>query len=383
MKKNIYNLLTLFEAFSDLFDDDILSDKTAGSIDTDLSARFAENELKPIVVDLLGIDKLRGWKYETINNKEVLVHRGRKGSLYPDKAIQDMANALKNKKFKVYKASICPYAFVNNLSFYDGKNKEKDYRGIIRKLPPHNSKLYVELGYLRYEEDYNNWVNNIYPTMPEIVQDCFRKDPTYKTILLSDDEGIMLSLQTPSGCGKEYNYNESTFTGILRLTGKVIYEEKDDNKQKDIINKTKDINKRISFLKSRYKKLGSLNIINPNSFYIDSKNEPYGIVYFNWKEEVSFCKNSKEYNIPRFLIWLLQKNIYPLNDIEKDDDNAIYELTKNGLTFYFYKNISNEMRNKCNKNDIDKCHHMFATIDSCIVVRLTDETLEYYHDIFN
>ena len=66
MKKNIYNLLKLFESFSDLFDD-ILSDETTGSINTDLTARFVENDLKSIVVDLLGIDKPRGWKYEKIN----------------------------------------------------------------------------------------------------------------------------------------------------------------------------------------------------------------------------------------------------------------------------------------------------------------------------
>ena len=79
MKKNIYNLLKLFESFSDLFDD-ILSDETTGSLDTDLSVRFAKNNLKQIVVDLLGIDKPRRRKYENIYNKEVLVHRGRKGS---------------------------------------------------------------------------------------------------------------------------------------------------------------------------------------------------------------------------------------------------------------------------------------------------------------
>ena len=104
MKKNIYNLLKLFESFSDLFDD-ILSDETTGSINTNLTARFVENDLKSIVVDLLGIDKPRGWKYEKINNKEVLVHRGRKGSLYPDKALEDMMDALKKKKFNVYRVS--------------------------------------------------------------------------------------------------------------------------------------------------------------------------------------------------------------------------------------------------------------------------------------
>ena len=64
------------------------------------------------MVDLLGIDKPRSWKYEKINNKEVLVHRGRKGSLYPDKALEDMMYALKKKKFNVYRVSNCPYAFV-------------------------------------------------------------------------------------------------------------------------------------------------------------------------------------------------------------------------------------------------------------------------------
>lgn len=142
MKKNIYNLLKLFESFSDLFDD-ILSDETTGSLDTDLSARFAENDLKSIVVDLLGIDKPRSWKYEKINNKEVLVHRGRKGSLHPDKALEDMMDALKKKKFNVYRVSNCPYAFVNNLSFYDGKGKEMESLGRINPLPPRNSVMYA------------------------------------------------------------------------------------------------------------------------------------------------------------------------------------------------------------------------------------------------
>ena len=382
MKKNIYNLLKLFESFSDLFNDDILSDETTGSIDTDLSSRFAENDLKPIVVDLLGIDKPRGWKYEKINNKEVLVHRGRKGSLYPDKVLEDMMDALNKKKFNLYIVSNCPYAFVNNLSFYDGKYKEKESLGLTRRLPPKDSQLYVSGGYLKLEHEYDNWVNKIFPSMPEIVQECFRNDPTYKTILLSEDEGIMLSYQSPSGCGIPYNYNESTFTAILKLTGKVLYDEKDDNNQKDIINKTKDINKRISFLKSRYKKLGTLNVIRDNSFYLDDKNEPYGIVYFNWKRQVNLCQKSKEYNIPTLLIWLLQKNIYPLNDIEKDDDNAVYELTKNGLSFYFYKNIGPELLKQCSSENTER-YSMGNKIDSCVIVRLTDETLEYFHDIFD
>ena len=142
MKKNIYNLLKLFESFSDLFDD-ILSDETTSSINTDLTARFVENDLKPIVVDLLGIDKPRGWKYEKINNKEVLVHRGRKGSLYPDKVLEDMMDALNKKKFNLYIVSNCPYAFVNNLSFYDGKCKEKESLGLINPLPPRNSVMYA------------------------------------------------------------------------------------------------------------------------------------------------------------------------------------------------------------------------------------------------
>ena len=142
MKKNIYNLLKLFESFSDLFDD-ILSDETTSSINTDLAARFAENDLKSIVVDLLGIDKPRGWKYEKINNKEVLVHRGRKGSLHPDKALEDMMYALKKKKFNVYRVSNCPYAFVNNLSFYDGKQKENEGYGLTSSLPPRNSVMYA------------------------------------------------------------------------------------------------------------------------------------------------------------------------------------------------------------------------------------------------
>lgn len=379
MKKNIYNLLKLFESFSDLFDDDILADD---DITSDLSRKFAENNLKSIVVDILGIDKPRGWKYEKINNKEVLVHRGRKGSFYPDKVLDDMMDALKKKKFNVYKVSNCPYAFVNNLSFYDGKQKEKDCYRLTASLPPRDSVMYAYFGYLKQEHEYDIWVNHLFPTMPEIVQDCFRNDPTYKTILLSEDEGIMLTYQSPSGSGIEFDYDESTFTAILKLTGKVLYDEKDDNKQKDIINKTKDINKRISFLKSRYKKLGTLNVIKNNSFYIDDKNEPYGIVYFNWKRQVTLCKNSKEYNIPTLLIWLLQKNIYPLNDIEKDDDNAVYELTKNGLSFYFYKNIGPELLSKCSSEDTER-YSMGNKIDSCVIVRLTDETLEYFHDIFD
>lgn len=46
-----------------------------------------------------------------------------------------MMYALKKKKFNVYRVSNCPYAFVNNLSFYDGKQKEKTVTDLHEHYP--------------------------------------------------------------------------------------------------------------------------------------------------------------------------------------------------------------------------------------------------------
>ena len=41
------------------------------------------------------------------------------------------------------------------------------------------------------------------------------------------------------------------------------------------------------------------------------------------------------------------------------------------------------MLSKCNNENTDRYNNIGNKIDSCIIVRLTDETLEYFHDIFD
>lgn len=373
MKKNIYKLLKLYESFSDLFDDDILGDEeNTGSLDSDILQKITENDLKPVIIDILGIDKPHAWKYEKDKDgKQILTHES-KVSNYMDAYGKKVINQLKDKGFTEYKPSNCPYAFTHGLDYIKGmKELHPDYQFPNSRSPSFNS-------YLENIKKYNLWVTFEFPKMPEIAQDIFKKDYECSKILLSKDEGVILI---------EHKYNQQNsykikVTATIKLTGKVVYDEKDSSEQKNIIKNTKDRNNRISFLQRAYKKLGGGIMVNFIKYFdLDKNNEPYGIIYFNWDASIKASPESKEYNIPIFLLWLLSKNIYPLNELEKDDDNAVYELTKNGITFYFYKDIDTS---KATDKSIPEHPVILKRTkpDSCLVIKLTDYLLEQYHEIF-
>lgn len=381
MKKNIYKLLKIYESFSDLFDDDILVDdeKASGSMDDELSNKIASNDLKSVMVNLLGVDKPRAWQYsKDKEGNQILIHES-KVSYGTDKYTDDVINALKNKGFIEYKPSNNPWAFVNDIDYIKGlKISWPNYEVPSPGEPMYNS-------YKKDMDDYNNWVTNIYSRMPEIVQDIFKHDIDCTKILLSEDEGIILFTHRykvdPSNISF---YSSYRYVSEIKLTGKVIYDEKENDEQNNIIKSTKDKNARISFLKARYKKVVGTGINQFIKYFdLDKNNEPYGIMYFNWNKSINCAKVSKQYKIPVFLLWLLQKGIYPLNDLEQDDDKADYELTDNGLTFDFYSMIDTRYANNENTENNYPIGLRNTTPDSCITVKLSDYQLEHYHDIFD
>lgn len=374
MKKNIYKLLKLYESFSDLFDDDILTDEeNTGSLDSEISSKIAANELKPVIVDLLGIDKPRAWKYDKDEDgHQVLIHES-KISYGMDAYGEKVMVALKTKGFTEYKASNCPYAFTHGIDYMKAQK-------ILR--PNFNFPSPSQPMFNVYQSDiqkYTLWICHEFPEMPTIVQDIFKKDEYCTKILLSKDEGVIFL---------EHRYpRESTYTyrviATIKLTGKVIYDEKDSDDQENIIKNTKNRDKRLSFLKTRYKKAvgpGTTQFI--KYFDLNKNNEPYGIMYFNWNKSINCAKVAKQYKIPVFLLWLLQKGIYPLNELEKEDDKAYYELTSNGLTFDFYSMIDTRYANNENTENKYPIGLRNTTPNSCITVKLSDYQLEHYHDIF-
>lgn len=378
MKKNIYKLLKLYESFSDLFDDDILgNDETSGSMDDELSNKIASNDLKSVIVNLLGVDKPRAWKYsKDKEGKQILIHES-KISYGTDKYTDNVINDLKNKGFIEYNPSNNPDAFVNDIDYI---------KGLKKRWPNYNVPSPGEPMYNSYKADidkYNNWVTNIYPRMPEIVQNIFKHDIDCTEILLSEDEGvILLTHRYKVDTGVSF-YSSYRYVTEIKLTDKVIYDEKEDDEQNNIIKQTKDKNTRLSFLKARYKKaVGTGTIQFIKYFDLDKNNEPYGIMYFNWNKSINCAKVAKQYKIPVFLLWLLQKGIYPLNDLEKEDDKADYELTANGLTFDFYSMIDTRYANNENTENKYPIGLRNTEPNSCITVKLSDYQLEHYHDIF-
>lgn len=379
MKKNIYKLLKLYESFSDLFDDDILGDEeTSGSMDSELSSKIALNDLKPVIIDLLGVDKPRAWKYsKDKDGNQILMHES-KTSYGTDKYTDDVINTLKNKGFGEYRPSNNPYAFIHGLDYVKGmKARHPQYNFPSPGMPMYNN-------FKADIDRYNDWVSNIFPKMPYLVQDIFKSDLECNKILLSKDEGIILLVHrydTEPESGRFYRTYK--YVSEIKLTGKVIYSEKENDEQNNIVKTTKDKNARLSFLKARYKKVvgtGTLQFI--KYFDLDKNNEPYGIMYFNWNKSINCAKVAKQYKIPVFLLWLLQKGIYPLNELEKEDDSADYELTSNGLTFDFYSMIDTTYSNNENTENEYPIGLRNTKPDSCVIVKLSDYQLEQYHDVF-
>ncbi len=374
MKKNIYKLLKLYESSSDLFDDDILGDEeNTGLIDQEISSKIASNDLKPVIIDLLGVDKPRAWKYDRDKDgNQILTHES-KISYGIDAYGEKVMNQLKAKGFTEYTASNCPYAFTHGIDYMKAqKLLRPNYNFPSPGQPMFNA-------YNADIEKYTIWVCHTFPKMPSIIQDIFKKDMYCHKILLSEDEGIIFMEHRYTNEGR-YSFKD---IATIKLTGKVIYDEKDSDDQKNIIKNTKDREKRLSFLKNRYKKTVGTGITQFIKYFdLDKNNEPYGVMYFNWNKSINASKVSKQYKIPVFLLWLLQKDIYPLNELEKEDDSAEYELTSKGITFDFYAMIDTRFANNENTAK-DPIILRNTTPNSCITVKLSDYALEQYHDIFD
>lgn len=376
------NIKLLIESFSSLFDDDDIFVDDNNLLDNPEASKLFVNDLTRVLIDKLGIDIPRGWKRtKDENNDEILLCTPKSGIYGMSKFITNVVNLLTEKNWKIYKigdSAAAPFA----LSISPSQLKNKlNYSG------------YYPADTAEYQlKQFTNKLSD----MPNFVIDMFKNgNGTYKTIMVSPDNGIIFTYQTYI-YSVDYFKSRSGYTSYnqwqkatIKLTNLVSYEELDTNEIKKKKLQFKDSEKRIQFLSSKIRKISTTIV--PKQFILTPKGLPIGITYFKWDEQTLKSGIYKKYDYPKQLkniVNNLKFNI--LTKLEKEDPDAIYECEKNGISIKFYKNIDctnannmNSIGNTIRNKDGEWVLPSSWKADSCVIFELSDYNLELFNEIFN
>ena len=359
MINDIKELIQLLNenTFSNLFDDPDMFDNEFDVITDEASKNIYQANLYNVILPILGTDKPRAWKKaKNENNEDILIYQSKKTCDKP-KIITNVEDILKQHNFKEYYNVCIPDAYKEGYTNLTLFNKKYPYFYYLT----------------RYQEKYNYDLNRL-KTYPKFILQYFKKDPTYKVILLSEDNGIIYTFQNTYNTKDYYNKQLYWCKAEIKLTGEVLYQDLSNKERDNILTTNKDKKQRIDILRIPYNKLCK-SFLYFKEFNINSEGFPYSIYYFNWITEVKKSNKSLEQkNIPYCVYYFIKYGHFNyVQKFEKEDDNSIYELTKNSISIKIYKNIHQNINN----TNIPK------NMDSCMILELTGYLKDYYEEFFN
>lgn len=230
-----------------LFDDDDIfgEDEEDKSLNSELTKQIISlpknTSLQQVLMQNVGINKPRGWKYIKHTNEEYdkfILNANINPEYiwsYP-KYLKDFINIINSKKWKLYKVEATMFAFrFENMN--PQQVKQQIEYGCQNRYTL--SKNVTEVVNKRFNE-YNEYINKRRETVSKMdnsfVKNMFEQDENVYQVYLSPDEGLMLTCTKPKPVNVSFgntslsknfytNYNEWTWT--LTFTGNV--NDYDDN----------------------------------------------------------------------------------------------------------------------------------------------------------
>lgn len=384
MNKEIKKLV---ENFQDLFDDpEIFNDENDSMLDNEHAMQLFKNDLDRVLIDLIGTDCPKAWKKGKDESGDKIIYCQPKPGYGMSAYIKKVADKLKLKNWKTYKIGdyyALPYSSNQTIQEiykkYYGTEPTEYFLDIVRKQK-------------------NEFLEQL-KDMPDFVNMLFKDGTgTYKEIMVSPDNGVIFTFQTGlnsiqyynSGKSRSWNDDSRWRKAVIKLTGKVIYDELDSDAAKKKNAFFKDEEKRKAFLSARIKKSVGTTV-DIKEIIITPAGLPMGITYFDWKEWLVTAKSYKQYKYPVMVRKLVEKGYTVLSKFEKEDPNSVYECEKDGLSFKLYKDIDCSNANSINvmqKTIYDSTLNKWVPrktfkLDSCIICELTDYNLEQFEDIFD
>ena len=360
-----------------LFDDVFQEEKDNVVNDVTSDTTYFASDIRNILLPYLGTDKLKRWKYDSLNNKlEYFSNYTRQTHFALSSYIKNVRDKLQKQGFIKYENSEYPNAFISGYT---------DLRKYLNDLSiPFYNYMNTTI------ERYNSWIQK-YNKMPAIVQEIFKKDVTCTEVLLSPDNGIILKIYLSKYLHDDRDRvylatSEDYQKATIELTNLVNYAEHDKEEKNNILK----IENKKSYLLNIFKRLSTTELFRDFKVYLDDNNDPYIPVYFNWDVDVqkSNKKLYKSKNIPNTIEKLiLEYNFEFVNKLEKEDDNAIYELIGNFVTIKVYNNLSNdnttqEFKNKNKIYYLNKYRkYNKIKVDAKLLIELTDIGKEHINKI--
>ena len=297
----------------------------------------------------------------------------------PDVGKRLLSQLIVTGNFTEYHSSDEPYAYINKTDVHDARNGYGSQKSIQRD-----------------KRKLEEWKKE-YKTFPPIVQRYFDSSPTYKTIWLSSDQGILILLETCYDTGfyaRDYMIENSKVS--IKLTGIVAYEIpekiKDANKYKTFIKKQKFfdyyLTKELDY-EGKVHTSGELKKYICKYFMVTKQNEPVYISFFNMDNMIELAqKNLRSKRIPTILEVLVRRGCNVLSQYERDDYNSKYELVKDCIHIYIYDMIPKNMEKFINQQTIILPHNTkdkskLKDPDHLVIVKLDSYAEDMYNEIFN
>ena len=288
MNKEIKKLV---ENFQDLFDDpEIFNDENDSMLDNEHAMQLFKNDLDRVLIDLIGTDCPRAWKKGKDESGDKIIYCQPKPGYGMSAYIKKVADKLKLKNWKTYKIGdyyALPYSSNQTIQEiykkYYGTEPNEYFLDTVRKQK-------------------NEFLEQL-KDMPDFVNMLFKDGTgTYKEIMVSPDNGVIFTFQTGlnsiqyynSGKSRSWNDDSNKWRkAVIKLTGKVIYDELDSDAAKKKNAFFKDEEKRKAFLSARIKKSVGTTV-DIKEIIITPAGLPMGITYFDWKEWLVTTKSYKQ-----------------------------------------------------------------------------------------
>lgn len=276
--------------------------------------------------------------------------------------------------FTRYDASDEPYAFINNAPIT-----------MKRISLPYAKTLEGQAKAAKIEKKLEDWKQE-FKNFPYIVQQYFRKSVIYKTIWISQDQGVIMTLEEAD------KFSGPQFKTRLRLsvTGLVAYGENTEQENEANEKEYKDALNKMKFFNRYLRQLGTIVANKYCKFFICDDGEPYYISFFNMEDQIDYAQQFlHKKRIPGFLYDIINVcHIKILPELEKDDRNSLWEFNKQGIHIMVYDHIENKHKKYINaESTVDvfnkKQMKKPREADGCIIVKLDSYLLDMYNEKFS
>lgn len=355
--------------------------KVKSKVDKDIVKSMLLNDTTEVLWSVFHMpvpDKWSVVQNEKLNRNEILIEFDHKESM-PIAAKRVIKQLTTKYGFNRYDASSEPYAFIHNTDIACIRRNVFGLNTIEGQTKIRETKKKLEEWKQKFE------------SFPSIVQEYFRESPIYKTIWISPDNGVIMTLETADDTGYEL-FDDEKFKDRLRIsiTGEVTYQEDTEEEKEQHLKEYNDAMGKMKFFDRYLRDLSSIIKNKYCKFFICDNGLPFYICFFNMEDQIKYAQGFlQKKRIPGFLYDIINVCHVPLlPQYEKEDKTSLYEFEDQAIHILVYDHIDEYLKQYINSESVleVKNKNKMKTPgqpDGCIIVKLDSYLLDMYNEKYN